>query len=402
MIKIIVLTVRHLFCFILIVAVFSCENNKPVTKEIATIPVYVNQDSINKIRKEIKAAEKAVQLDALFKNKVKNEHFNGCVLIAQRGQIIYKNAFGFADYKTKEFLKINSAFQLSSTSKPFTATAIMLLMDQGKLKLTDNVQKFFPDFPYPDITIEMLLTHRSGLSNYIYFGESYCDENNCYNGKTFDNNSVLEIMKCDKPATYYAPNKKFGYCNTNYAILASIVEKVSGYSFADFMEQNIFKPLGMSNTWVHIPKNNLANKNITLGHNAYGQIEKDTYADNVVGDKGIYSTVEDVFLFDKALYSEKILKKKTIEDAFTGYSNEHRGKRNYGYGWRLIDSGNGNKIVYHNGWWHGYNSIFFRRLSDQTTVIVLSNKDNRTIYRIEDILSIINVSSNPVEVDIKL
>ena len=147
MIKIIVLTVRHLFCFILIVAVFSCENNKPVTKEIATIPVYVNQDSINKIRKEIKAAEKAVQLDALFKNKVKNEHFNGCVLIAQRGQIIYKNAFGFADYKTKEFLKINSAFQLSSTSKPFTATAIMLLMDQGKLKLTDNVQKFFPDFP---------------------------------------------------------------------------------------------------------------------------------------------------------------------------------------------------------------------------------------------------------------
>ncbi len=402
MIKTILQNVRPLFFFTIIISVFSCENNKPVAKAIAAIPVYVNQDSINKIRKEIKADEKAIQLDALFKNKVKKERFNGCILIAQKGQIIYKNAFGFANYKTKESLKINSAFQLSSTSKPFTATAILLLADQGKLKLTDNIRKFIPDFPYPNITLQMLLTHRSGLSNYIYFGEAYCDENNCYNGKTFDNNSVLQIMKNDKPTAYYAPNKKFGYCNTNYAILASVVEKVSGLNFADFMQQNIFKPIGMNTTWVHQPKNNPENKNTTLGHNASGQIEKDTYADDVVGDKGIYSTVEDLFLFDKVLYTEKLLKKKTLEDAFTGYSNEHKGKRNYGYGWRLTDNGNGNKIVYHNGWWHGYNSIFFRRLSDQTTVIILSNKDNRTIYKIEDVLSIINVSSSSVEVDIEL
>lgn len=395
--------INYLFFFTVFIAFFSCENEKPpIDQETEVITPYVNTDSINNIRKEIKADEKAKQLNWLFANKVKKERFNGSVLIAQRGQIIYKNAFGFANYKTKEPLKINSAFQLSSTSKPFTATAILLLSDQKKLKLTDNVKKFIPDFPYPNITIHMLLTHRSGLSNYVYFGEPYCDENNCYNGKTFDNNSVLDIMKTDKPAAYYAPNKKFGYCNTNYAILASIVENVAGVSFADFMEQNIFKPLGMHNSWVHRPKNDPVGKNITLGHNSFGQTEKETYADDVVGDKGIYSTIEDLFLFDQALYTEKILKKETIEEAFTGYSNEHRGKRNYGYGWRLTDAGHGNKIVYHNGWWHGYNSIFFRRLSDQTTVIILSNKDNRTIYKIEDILTIINQNSDPTDVKIEL
>ncbi len=402
MAKINTFKIYSLFFFTLLISLFSCEDNKPITEQTGALSLNINQDSINKIRREIKADEKAKQLNSLFAEKVKKTGFNGNVLIAQRGQIIYKNALGFANYKTKERLKINSAFQLSSTSKPFTATAILMLADSGKLNLSDNVKKFFPDFPYSNITIHSLLTHRSGLSNYVYFGEPYCDENNCYNGKTFDNNSVLHIMKTDKPPMYYAPNKKFGYCNTNYAILASIVEKVSGLSFADFMAQRIFKPLGMNNTWVHTPKNDPANKSITFGHNASCQIEKDTYADDVVGDKGIYSTVEDLFLFDQALYSEKLLKKKTLEEAFTGYSNEHKGKRNYGYGWRLTDNGNGNKIVYHNGWWHGYNSIFFRRLSDQTTVIILSNKDNRTIYKIEDILSIINHNSNPNDVKIEL
>ncbi|MFI5206284.1 MAG: serine hydrolase domain-containing protein, partial [Candidatus Paceibacterales bacterium] len=280
--------------------------------------------------------------------------------------------------------------QLSSTSKPFTATAILLLADEGKLQLTDNIQKFFPEFPYPDINIEMLLTHRSGLSNYLYFGETYCDKNSCYNGKPFNNDAILEIMKSNKPEAYYAPDKKFEYCNTNYAILASIVEKVSEQKFADFMQQNIFLPLGMQHTSIHSPADNPVNENSTVGHTAWGQFIKEKFADDVFGDKGVYSTVGDIFLFDQALYSARLLKPQTIDNAFKGYSNEHRGKRNYGYGWRLVDGGKGNKIVYHNGWWHGYNSIFFRRLADQTTVIILSNKDNRTVYNINDILAIIN------------
>ena len=105
-----------------------------------------------------------------------------------------------------------------------------------------------------------------------------------------------------------------------------------------------------------------------------------------------------MFKWDQALYSEKLLKKETIEQCFTGYSNEHKGKRNYGYGWRMVDDGKNNKIVYHNGWWHGYNSEFFRRLSDQTTIIILSNKDNRMAYSIKDVLPILNSGTAAVDV----
>lgn len=368
---------------------FSCGNNNPVS--INSISYSVSNDTtINKTLKKIFVTKKGIQLNTLFKAKVKTAGFNGCVLIAQHGQVIYENALGFSNLKTKDPLSISSAFQLASTSKPFTAAAILLLKDRGKLYLTDNLQHFFPNFPYPNITIQMLLTHRSGLSNYIYFGEPYCDANNCYDGKTFDNNSVIQIMMNVKPPCYASPNKKFGYCNTNYALLASIIEKVSGMSYADFMTQNIFKPLEMNDTWVHRPKNDTSCKNKTIGHNANGAIEKEVYADDVIGDKGIYSTVDDLFKWNQALYSEKLLKQKTLEEAFTGYSNEHKGKRNYGYGWRLAEDDKGNKIVYHNGWWHGYSSLFFRRLSDQTTVILLSNKYNSNTYHIEDVLAILD------------
>jgi CubicO group peptidase (beta-lactamase class C family) len=390
--------VKYYIFFSFFLLLFSCGSSE-VSEKKANQDVVISPDSISKILKEIHASEKAYQLDTLFKNKVKQAGFNGCVLIAQRGQIIYERAFGYADLKKKDSLKINSAFQLASTSKTLTAAAILLLRDQGKLKLTDSIQKFFPDFPYPHITLKLLLSHRSGLGNYLYFCEPYCDKNNCYNGKVFDNNSFLHIMLSSKPPVYALPNKKFEYCNTNYALLACIIEKVSGLSYPDFMEQNIFKPLGMKDTWVHCPKYDSLHTNKTAGHNGLGNYEKDTFADDVYGDKGIYSTVEDLFKWDQALYSEKLLNNKTKEEAFTGYSNEHKGKRNYGYGWRITDNGKGNKVIYHNGWWHGYNTLFFRRPSDQTTIVILSNKYNHSTYQIKGVLTILNNNSEAIELD---
>jgi CubicO group peptidase (beta-lactamase class C family) len=353
-----------------------------------------NQDSINAILKDIHAEEKTKQLDALYQNKAKHG-FNGCVLIAQRGQILYKEAFGYSNIRIKEPLKINTSFQLASASKPFTAAAILLLMEQNKLNLTDKVSQYIPNFPYPEITIHTLLTHRSGLSNYVYFGELFCTEDGCYKGAPYDNDAVIEIINASKPVPYCPPNKKFGYCNTNYVLLASIVEKVSGLSFADFMRENIFVPLKMNNTWVRTPNGYLQHKNVALGHKATGRIECNDYADDVVGDKGVYSTVEDLFKWDQALYTDRILKQETLEKAFTGYSNEHKGKRNYGLGWRITDHGNGKKDIYHNGWWHGYNTTLFRRPANEITIIVLSNKDNKNAYMINDILAIINSNFSP-------
>lgn len=356
-------------------------------------------DSIKAVRESIHATEKAQKLDILFKDKVKLAEFNGCVLVAQRGQIIYKNAFGYANLKTRDSLKINAAFQLASASKPLTAAAILLLKDQNKLNLDDNIKKYLPEFPYDGITIKMLLTHRSGLFNYIYACEPYCKKPDLYNEGIFNNAAMLDIIVHQKPAVYYTPGKKFEYCNTNYALLALIVEKVSNQSFADFMQEQIFKPLKMNDTWVHDIIMDSVHKNKTLGYNGLGKLEADCYADDVLGDKGVYSTVEDMLKWDQILYTDKLLKKETIAEAFTGYSNEHKGKRNYGYGWRLIDAGKTSKIVYHNGWWHGYNSLFFRRPADQTTIIILSNKYNRSAYQIQDILSIVNENSEAVEIE---
>jgi CubicO group peptidase (beta-lactamase class C family) len=379
---------RYTLSIIIFALLLACGASQTGTEK-APEQVVQNDDSILALRKALRADEKTKLLKEVFALKAKENGLNACVLVAQQGQILYENCYGFSDLKKKIPLTLGSAFQLASVSKTLTAGAILLLKDQGKLQLSDNVQKYFPDFPYPGVTIKLLLCHRSGLSNYIYFGEPYCDANNCYNGKTFDNNAVLEIMKTQKPAPYAAPDKKFEYCNTNYALLASIVEKVSGQNFADFMEENIFKPLGMDSTWVHRPGKDKLHRNLTWGHNGLGKAEEDCYSDDVVGDKGVYATVEDMLKWDQALYSEKLLKKATLEEAFTGYSNEHKGKRNYGYGWRLIDDGVHPKIIYHNGWWHGYTTLFYRRPSDRTTVIILSNKFSHATYHIEDVLAVL-------------
>lgn len=378
-----------IYLFLIIAALSNlttCSEPEPVTSNAVAA---VNADSIEYIKKN---KSKIQVLDAVIKNRVRTLGFNGCVLVAQQGHVIYRNAFGFSNLKTRDSLKINSAFQLASTSKTMTAGAILLLKEQGKLQLTDKVQKYFPEFPYNSITLQMLLNHRSGLSNYIYFAEPFCDADNRYKGKPFDNAALLEIIDSLKPALYATPNKKFEYCNTNYALLASVIEKVSGQSYATFMDSAIFKPLGMSNTWVYSTKNDTVYPYKTKGHTPSGTLETQTYADNVVGDKGIYSTVDDLYKWSEALFTGKILKKETLDEAYTGYSNEHPGKRNYGYGWRITDESPTQKIVYHNGWWHGYSTLFYRRLSNETTVILLSNKYSSSTYHIEDILAVLNNS----------
>jgi CubicO group peptidase (beta-lactamase class C family) len=389
--------VRYFLFFSVFIALFACGASEigSGTEE----SVLLSQDSINEFLVKIRAKEKAYQIDTLFRNKVKDSGFNGCVLVAQYGQVIYKKCFGFANFETKDSLRPNSAFQLASASKTLTAGAVLLLKDRGLLDLNDPVQKYLPGFPYIGITIQMLLTHRSGLGNYVYFCEPYCDKPDGFQGNCFNNQAMFEIMKTYKPAQYALPGKKFEYCNTNYALLALIIERISGISFAEFMKTNIFDPLGMNDTWVHVPETDKDRKSKTFGYNGLGRPETDTYADDVVGDKGIYSTVEDLFKWDRAWYSEILLKKTTIEDAFKGYSNEHKGKRNYGYGWRTIDDGVNPKIIFHNGWWHGYNSLFMRRPSDETTIIVLSNKYNRTAYRVQGVLQILDENKTGVDME---
>jgi CubicO group peptidase (beta-lactamase class C family) len=344
--------------------------------------------------------QKAWRLDTLFLSKVRKTHFNGNVLVAQNGKVIYKKCFGFEDFKAKKPLVCTSAFQLASSSKPMTAAAIMILKERGKLDYSDEIQKYVPDFPYPGITIRMLLNHRSGLPNYEYFMEGYVADHNT----PLTNADVVRIMIENKPAIYSKPNKHFSYNNSNYLLLAVIIEKASGVDYRSFMKKEIFDPCEMSCTYIPDRKKDTLRLNET--RNYKGSLKWDlapfNFLDGVLGDKGIYSTTEDLYRFERAMAENRLLKAETLEEAYKGGSNEKNGKRNYGFGWRLTDQPDGSKIIYHNGWWHGYNSVFMRRPKDQTTVIVLCNKYNTNTYHVQGVWEILdgkglNVEEKPEE-----
>lgn len=374
---------RACFSAGLVSLLLSC--NDPSPEAHAGSMKKTEQDSVDRLLIGLRAKEKAYQLDTLFKNMHKQKGFNGNVLIVQQGQVLYKNSFGYSNYEKKDSLKLGSAFQIASVSKTFTAAAVLLLKERGKLSLTDSVEKFIPGFPYKGITVAMLLSHRSGLPNYVYFCEGYSSRNSDF----LSNDSVIRWMIEHRPEPYAPPGRKFNYCNTNYCLLASIVEKASGMPYAAFMKKNIFEPLSMTNTWVRTFPDTTTYKHRTVAYNMKWKRKTDDCFDGVQGDKGIFSTVEDMYKWDRALYSEKLLKRSTLQEAFAPRSFEKKGRRNYGYGWRMITEGDSALVVFHNGWWHGYNATFFRRPADQSAIIVLGNKYCRSVYNVYSVLQIL-------------
>ncbi len=383
------------FSTILVVAVFlfSCNNNPEV---VAKPPPHhsIKRNKINALTEEEKL--KKYRLDTLFKSRAINREFNGSVLVAQNGKILYKACFGYSVYEDKTPIKFSTQFQIASTSKPFTATAIMLLKEKGLLNYTDDVKKYFPDFPYSGISIKLLLNHRSGLGNYIYFMENdFPDE-----GKFISNEMVLNYILKKKPTLYSKPDKKFEYNNTNYVLLALIVEKISGKPFPKFMKEEIFDKCGMKNTWVKTSSDTIFKSNQTIGYfKKEWERYKLNFADGVYGDKNIFSTAVDLYRFENAINDYMLLKKETLAEAYKGYSTEKPGSRNYGFGWRVYQINGDTKFAYHNGWWHGYNSTFFRRLSDHAVIIILANKYNRSAYQIYDVLQVLDNSQNVIDLE---
>lgn len=320
-------------------------------------------------------------VDHYFSKIRKEKHFNGAVLISRQGKLIYKNAFGYADFRTRKPLTVQSSFQLASVSKQFTAVAIMMLKERKQLSYEDSIQKFFPKFPYHGITVRMLLNHRSGLCNYAYF----CDPFFRRTPTSLDGKMVIDLMTQHHPRSYLPPNRRFDYSNTGYMILASIVEKVSKQSFKDFVAKNIFKPLQMTHSYVGMQDNGIE----VYGYNSPGRKVVKDYLDEIYGDKGIYASVEDLYKWDEALYTDKLVKQETLKEAFTDGNPEQALPFNYGFGWRIYTASNGDKTVFHAGWWKGFKTFFMRRLKDKTTVIILSNVANRSYKDIDELMDIV-------------
>ena len=222
----------------------------------------------------------------------------------------------------------------------------------------------------------MLLNHRSGLPNYAYFG----DDRKIWDRSVMKNQDVLDLLAKHKFNLYFKPDKKFGYCNTNYAILALVIEKVTKMNYRDAMKKIIFDPLGMKNTYVfsYDKDRGTASQSYKGNNVLYGY----DFLDDIYGDKNIYSTPRDLLKFDLATYSKKFLNPDLVKQVFKGYSYEQKGERNYGLGIRLHEWVTGEKLFYHNGWWHGNTSSYVTLKKDTVAIIALSNKFSYKPYKI--------------------
>lgn len=315
------------------------------------------------------------RLDSFYRRET-GAGFNGSVLVGYKGKILYERYFGYCNKANGSMLCAQNPSQLASTSKPFTATAILWLNQNKYLNIDQPVQKYLKDFPYPDITVTMLLNQRSGLPDYTKMGNRYWKSN-----EPMYNEDLLKILAQYKPSLNSRPNTRFEYSNTNFAMLARIIEEVTKMSYKQFMKEFIFDPLGMKHTFVYDPADRSRyNDIITQSYQYNWSVYKETHEDGVYGDKGIYSTVEDMYRWDQSFYNHTLLNEKTLRMAYTGYSNERPGVKNYGFGWRMLNLADGYKIIYHNGWWHGNNTVFYRFVKDNFTIIVLGNKYNSKIY----------------------
>ncbi|NIJ55477.1 serine hydrolase domain-containing protein [Dyadobacter arcticus] len=330
---------------------------------------------------------KISKIEEIFQRK-KRAGFNGNVMVVQKGQLLYQNSFGYAHIKEKDSLNSSSRFQLASLSKPFTAVAVLKLIQEGRVNLDDSVQRFFPEFPYHGVKIDMLLSHRSGLPNYIY---SF-DDSVRHGRKYPDNMDIMDwyAKVVPTPTPYNRPGRSFNYCNTNYCVLAAIVEKVTGASFGTFLNDQIFAPLGMLNTFLVTDTSSAATVGRTVGHQYGRRLEKDYY-DDVVGDKGLYSTTGDIYRFYNGLTKGLLLDKKLLDEAFKPRSFERSGIRNYGYGFRMhTKEDNTPRFIYHGGWWKGYNTMLWVCPEDEAVIIVLGNSYNRSTYDLKELLQVIH------------
>ncbi|GAB2649213.1 hypothetical protein GCM10027035_48880 [Emticicia sediminis] len=325
------------------------------------------------------------KLDKLLDSLFLLQKFNGNILIAEKGDIVYQRSYGIANEITKEKLTQESIFELASCSKQFTAMGIIILKEKGKLNLDDKISKYLPELSeYKEITIKNLLHHTGGLPDYMPIMDTVWDKS-----KIATNNDIINIFSKHKPKVLFEPNSKHEYSNTGYALLATIIERVSGQTYADFLKEHIFKPLKMKNSFVYnrrfSPKKI---KNYAFGYlfiksqnkyilpDDYEKTKMVYWLDGVVGDGTVNSNVIDLLKWDRALYSTKLVSTASLQDIFTNGKLNDGSIGKHGFGWRILDTKEFGRIAKHSGGWPGYMTYIERNMDTDKTIIILQNHNN--------------------------
>ncbi len=329
----------------------------------------------------------STKLDEYLSGQAKYFRFNGNVLVADKGKIIYQKSYGFADFDSQRMLNDSSVFELASVSKQFTAMSILMLLEKGKLKLTDSLRQYFPELPYSNITIRHMLTHTSGLPDYERAMNEKWDKS-----KIAFNNDMIRFLAAEKLPVNFLPGAKWEYSNTAFAILASISEKVSGKTFQNFLAENIFTPLGMTHSRIYNTRRSLKD---TIANYAYGFVYNDSlkkhlvpdsvtdlrfviYLDGIQGDGVVNSTTGDLLKWDRALKNHTLLMEETQNEMLKGQElSDTANKTYYGYGVSVGKNETGN-FISHSGGWPGYITYLKRNTDADRTFIILSNNNSNS------------------------
>lgn len=322
---------------------------------------------------------------ALFEPYMKAQadlyRFNGNVLVSKNGKIIYKKSFGYADYNMKKELDDNSVFDCGSIAKEFTAMGILLLKDKGKISYSDTLRKLFPELPFINVTVQQLLTHTSGMPDGFELIEKYFDHS-----KIATNDDLIHLLESKKPTLLFKPGENLMYSETGFNLLASIIEKISGQSYKTYMDEQIFKPLGM----IHTQVVNVSRSAKNIPGYAHGYVYSDslnkylladslqfgwtTYLAGITGEGMIITTTEDLLKWDRALKNHSLLTETTQQEMLSLHAEKKFPAVSFGYGIRVGKNDVGN-YIFHNGYYPGYTSMHLRYTDEDVTVIVLSNNE---------------------------
>lgn len=322
------------------------------------------------------------EIDSMYTALNAGNAFNGNILIAEKGKPVYEKSLGYENFDTKQKLSNASVFELASCSKQFTAFAIALLEHQKKLNFTDDITLFLPELSaYKGITIDNLVHHTSGLPDYMQLFDSLWDKN-----KIADNEDLVRMLVRYHPPLDFETGTKYEYSNTGYALLASVIERASGKSYADYLERNIFKPLKMNHTLVY----NRRYKPKKVAHYAYDFFFNDEkgkfiaadsipelrmlyFLDGISGDGTVNTTAQDLLLWDRALYTDRLLPKEKMSALFEPGRLKNGTATDYAFGWMVEDNKDLGKIAAHSGGWGGYRTYIERDMDKDKTIIILQN-----------------------------
>lgn len=368
--------------FLLISVLYSCKKQvhlKPISANLQeeTLPkMKPLTNEVPKLTAEYVNSKKRA-IEAFYKKNWPNNSLNGGFLVAKNGYIIFEKYEGYSNFRKKTLITADTPLHLASVGKVITATAVLKLINAKKIDLDQKVNTILKEFPYPEVTIRTLLNHRSGMRSYSYF----TDKKDIWDRhKILTNQDILNLIATKDIGLESKTDTRFAYCNTNYAILALIIEKITGLTYKEAMKQMVFDPLGMKNTFVMDYEKD--RKTVVPSYKGNRVEIGMDYLDAVYGDKNIYSTPRDLLKFDRARSSSDFLEPELLSQVYTGYSNEHKGLRNYGLGIRMTQWKTGQTLYYHNGWWHGNTSSYVTLRNENVTIISLSNKFSRNPYNI--------------------